>query len=720
MFEKKTYSTTIDNTTFNAHFSNIAGKANGSVMVEADGTLVLVTATMSPNESDKDYFPLSVEYEEKFYAAGVILGSSYLRREGRPSKTATINARIIDRTIRPLFPKGFKREVQVVVTVLSLGNQSPETLGILGASLALGISDIPFNGPVSCALLNHTNNQWSVFTERKKLSDADNKLIVCGGSSGIVMIEMEGNQKKESDILDGCLKANDIIEKFQEFQHSILKENNITKIPWTKPTLSQEAESYFEKEIQPNLHSAIFSKKEDLTDLRNKWKKHLEGEMFSDGDRALADDYYDDQIDAIVHTEAIENKRRQDGRTLDEIRPLFAQAGGFSEHIHGTGLFYRGDTHVFTALTLAGPGEAISVSEIESPDRSDYFMHHYNFPPFSTGEAGKMGGPKRREIGHGVLAEKALRYVIPNQTTFPYTIRLVSECLSSSGSTSMASVCASTLALMDGGVPIKTPVAGIAIGLMTKGGKYAILTDIQGFEDHYGDMDFKIAGTKNGITAMQLDVKIGGVQTNMLSEIFEKGKIAREHILQTITKEIETPRNKISQHAPLIQTIQISTDKIGLVIGSGGKTIRDIKESSGASDIDIQDDGTVNISGTKDAVADAVNKIEMLTKEVEVGEELDVVIRGIKDFGAFAEITPEQDGLIHISEFSPQRIDTVESVVSVGDTVPVVVKEVDGDRIRLSIKDRDPDFFASSLKTQNHIEHKNDRKQIKRVRRQKQ
>ena len=387
------------------------------------------------------------------------------------------------------------------------------------------------------------------------------------------------------------------------------------------------------------------------------------------------------------------------GRGADEVRPLYAQAGSVSKRLHGSGIFYRGGTHVFTALTLGSPGDALSLNTIEDPETDERFMHHYNFPPYSTGEVGRIGSPKRREIGHGALAEKALRNVLPSKDDFPYTMRLVSECFASNGSTSMGSVCASTLALMDGGVPITAPVAGIAVGLMQKGDAYVLLTDIQGPEDHHGSMDFKVAGTKNGITAIQMDVKIEGITLAILSEALEKGRVARLHILEIITQEMSEPRASLSPYAPHIDTLTIDPDTIGMVIGTGGKTIKQLRIDTGVDSIDIEDDGTVSVSGDKEAVALAVQKIHDMTRSFEVGDTVDATIKNITDFGAFAELSPSHDGMIHVSEFSPQRIDTVDSVVSPGDVVPVVVKEVRPDgRIALSVKDRDPSFFDSILK----------------------
>ena len=485
----------------------------------------------------------------------------------------------------------------------------------------------------------------------------------------------------------------------KKFQQEVIAEIGREKIEISTPEISAEAKKIFDETIFPKVKEAVFSSEISLDAVQKEWGKLLEEKEVAD-DRKVTDRYFEDMVDALVHREAVENKRRVDGRGMDEVRSLYAQAGGLSSRLHGTGIFYRGGTHVFTALTLGSPGDALALNTIEDPEADERFMHHYNFPPYSTGEVGRIGSPKRREIGHGALAEKALRNVLPPQDNFPYTMRLVSECFASNGSTSMGSVCASTLALMDGGVPIIAPVAGIAVGLMQQGDKHILLTDIQGLEDHHGAMDFKVAGTQNGITAIQMDVKVEGITLAVLGEALEKGKAARLHILETITQELSKPRASLSPYAPHIETMMIDPDSIGTVIGTGGKTIKQLRADTGVDSIDIEDDGVVSVSGSKEAVVSAMEKIHDMTRSFEVGDTFDdAVIKKITDFGAFAELSPNKDGMIHVSEFSPQRIDTVGSVVSVGDVVPVVVKEVRPDgRVALSVKDRDPSFFDEVLK----------------------
>ncbi|MFP4022548.1 MAG: polyribonucleotide nucleotidyltransferase, partial [Candidatus Paceibacterota bacterium] len=430
--------------------------------------------------------------------------------------------------------------------------------------------------------------------------------------------------------------------------------------------------------------------------LKKEWK-NLASEELPEEDSSEISDYFEEKLNLLIHKEAVSNKKRPDGRSVDELRPLYAQAGGVSGVLHGSGIFYRGGTHVLSVLTLGGPNDALLVVQIESQDVQKRFMHHYNFPPFSVGETGRIGGFNRRMIGHGSLAEKALKAVIPPKEEFPYTIRLVSEALSSNGSTSMASICGSTLALMDGGVPIKAPVAGIAMGLMVEENDHVVLTDIQGPEDHYGDMDFKLAGTRNGITALQMDTKLSGIPMEIIEKAVSKSKEVLEKILDTIEEEIQEPRQSISPHAPEIRTISIQKEQIGLVIGPGGKTINEIKNVTGA-DIDIEDDGTVYIISSKGGGAEQAKKmIEEMTHEYKKGEVFKGEVVKITEFGAFVKIGPGTEGLVHISEIAPSRIEKVEDVLSVGDEVPIIIKDIDEkERLKLSIKEVDPDFTSNN------------------------
>ena len=691
---KKTFSTTVSGVEIKATVNDWAENANGSVLIEAGDTVVFVTAVMGKGETSQNYFPLSVEFEERFYSAGSILGSRFMRREGRPSQEATLNARIIDRTVRPLFPDGFYKDVQIIATIISFGTYNPDVLAIVGASVALGISDIPWNGPVSAVRFTKKDNAWNAFTPFAEGKELPNELLHCGKDDSITMIEMEGKEVDEKEIIETSVMGQKIIEELQTYQKNIISEMGKEKIAFERVGVSADLKSVFEKDILPSLKTALFDAKQSTSNIRDQWDDIVNTHVSDHSERRACSDYMESVIDDIIHTEAIENKKRSDGRGLDEVRSLYAQAGGVSPRLHGSGTFYRGGTHVFTALTLGAPGDALLLNTVENPEKNERFMHHYNFPPYSTGETGRVGTPKRREIGHGALAEKALRQVLPAESEFPYTIRLVSECFSSNGSTSMASTCASTIALMDGGVPIAAPVAGIAIGLMQRDDKYVLLTDIQGPEDHHGDMDFKVAGTTNGINAIQMDVKVEGITQEILTEALQKGKDARMIVLKTITDVIRNPRESLSEFAPHIKSLKINPSSIGMVIGSGGKTIKNIRSETGVDDIEIDDDGTVTISGSAEGVNKAYDTIYNITKELKVGDELNVKIRTITEFGAFAEISPGKDGLIHISEISPKRVKKVEDLLSVDDIVPVVVQEFrDDGKISLSIKSRDPKYF---------------------------
>lgn len=697
--QKKIYSIDIAGKTLTAEFNDIADQTNGSVMLSYGHTTVLCTAVISNRPGNANYMPLTVDYEEKFYASGKILGSRFVRREGKPTDEAVLSGRIIDRTIRPLFDGYIRHDIQVILTVLSIDEDDPDVLGVIAASLALGTSDIPWHGPVSAVRLG-THNGTGEFTINptytyREDNDFTLDLLACGKDGSINMIEVGGKEVSEDVLVKGLEKASEEIEKIQTWQKQIIDEIGKEKKIIPPPEIPAELAALFEAEIRPSFKSAIYigqPGKTHINDVKSQWMT-LVSEKLTEVDQVQADEFFENQIDTLLHTEALEHNERPDGRSFDEVRPLFAKAGGISPILHGSGLFYRGGTHVLSALTLGGPGEAQVVDNMEVQESKKRFMHHYNFPPFSVGETGRVGGLNRRAIGHGALAEKALSAVIPLQENFPYTIRLVSECMASNGSTSMGSVCAGTLALMDGGVPITRPVAGIASGLMmNEKGEYKVLTDIQGPEDHHGDMDFKVAGTREGVTAVQMDVKVGGIPIPILKEAFDAAKKARFQILDVIEAEISAPRADLSPRAPRIATIKINPEKIGMVIGSGGKTINAIKDRTGA-EIDIEDDGTVYVSGNKEGVAQAVAEIESMTHEYKVGEKFMGTVIKIAEFGAFVKISEHAEGLVHISEISPERIAHVESVLQVGESVPVIIKGIDErDRIKLSIKDADPNF----------------------------
>ncbi len=652
---------------------------------------------MDHKTGDAPFFPLVVDYEEKFYAAGQILGSRFMRREGKPSDEAVLSARIVDRTIRPLFDHRIRNSVQVVLTVLSIDEDDPDVLAVLATSLALATSDIPWGGPVSAVRIGQMEGSDDLVVNPTYHDRTGGKLtfdsLVCGKDNLINMIEIGSREISNETAVASLTKASQVIGELQAFQEKIIaeigKEKRTLKLPEPNETLI----ALFEKEIAPKLKDAVMSGpgKQKTGELKEEWFS-LIIESDEEISKSVADDYFANQVDELLHREAIENDRRADGRKLNEVRELYAQAGGVSPMIHGTGIFYRGETHVLSALTLGGPGDAQLIDEIEQQDTKKHFMHHYNFPPFSVGETGRIGGFNRRQIGHGALAEKAIIPVLPSQNDFPYTIRIVSEALSSNGSTSMASVCGSTLALMDAGVPITRPVAGIAMGAMSDGTTTKILTDIQGPEDHHGDMDFKVAGTREGITAVQMDVKVKGFPIAVLEEAFQDAEKARLHILDVIEAEIMTPRAELNPNAPAIITLTIKPEQIGGVIGSGGKTINAIKDETGV-EIEIEDSGQIYITGNKEGAEQAQAKIKALTKEYKPGEKTTGVVVKIVDFGAFVKLDEFNEGLVHISEIAPFRIEKVEDILKVGDEIPVSVKEInDRGQLRLSLKDADPNY----------------------------
>ena len=685
--EEKKYSIDIDGTTIDVLFSDLAINANGSVIVSVGKSKVLVTACMSNSDSNLPYFPLTVDFEERFYSVGLILGSRFMRREGRPSLNATLTSRMTDRTIRPFFPNDFKRETHVVVTCLSLGEFDTDFLSILGASIVLSVSDIPFDGPVSPASIVLENDSFTY----QEMKEDTTKFMVCGTENGITMIEQEG-MIDETQFASAIEKSQEIIQKLQKFQKEIIADQAKKKISVAQTEIKEDIKNLFKKEIEDKLANTIGTDK-SVYDVKEEWENLIK-EKLDDASLEQAKDYFEKEAETLIHKNAVLNNIRVDGRSLDQVRVLKAKAGGFSQNIHGTGIFYRGETHVFSALTLGGPGDALLLNTPESPEKEQSFMHHYNFPPFAAGEPGRITGPNRRMLGHGALAEKAISKVLPNKESFPYTIRIVSDCLSSNGSTSMASVCASSLSLMDGGVPIKEHVAGIAMGVMMYENKYVILTDIQGPEDHYGGMDLKVAGTKSKITAMQMDTKFKSVPCDVINEAVQKAKSARLKIIETLDAEISEPRTEVSKKAPHIVKMKINPDLIGKVIGSGGENIKKTQEISGVDDINIKDDGFVFISGTSEQTMIAKKMIDEITREFTEGETFEGTVTSVKDFGAFVRFFGEKEGLVHISELSPNRVDNIEKIIKTGDKIPVVIKAVNKDgKISLSVKDRDPKFF---------------------------
>jgi polyribonucleotide nucleotidyltransferase len=700
--EVKVFETKFGGKELKVEISNLANQANGSALVRYGETAVFATAVMSEaGREGLDYFPLTVDYEERFYAAGMILGSRFIRREGRPSDEAVLTSRLIDRTIRPLFNKKTRNEVQVTVLALSVdAKNDPDIPAILAASLALGISDIPWAGPVGAVRIGYQDDKKEfiinpTYEEREKCS-LDN--VVCGVNGKINMIETAAKEVGEDIVLRSFEKAQEEIKKIEDFQKEIIAKMGKEKRRLETKEISPETERLFKDKISGNLENIIYSQG-DLGALKREWLEIAKEELDEKFSVSEAEDLFEEKVNELIHKNIIAppegEEKRPDGRKIDQLRSIYASVG-FLPILHGSAVFYRGGTHILSVVTLGGPEDVQLIQGMEV-QTTKHFMHHYNFPPFSSGETGRMGSPGRREIGHGALAEKALLAVIPPKEEFPYTIRVVSESMASNGSTSQGSICAATLALMDAGVPIKNPVAGIAIGLMMDesardgNNKYKLLTDIQGPEDHHGDMDFKCAGTKEGVTAIQMDVKVEGITLEILKEALERAKKARMEILDIILKIIPKPRPELSQYAPRIIKIKINPDKIREVIGPGGKIINSIINKTGAQ-IDIEQDGTIFITAkSRQGGEEAKKIIEDLTHEFEAGEIVTGPVSRLFDFGAMVELGHGQDGLIHISEIAPYRVNKVSDILKVGDVVTAKVIEIDEKgRINLSLKRLDP------------------------------
>jgi len=676
---------------------NLAEQANGSVLVHYGDTMILATAVMSKEDRENlGFFPLTVEYREKYYAAGKIKGSRYIKREGRPSDEAVCNSRLIDRTIRPRFPESLLREVQVITTVLSWDAENdPDVIGLIAASLALLISDIPWQGPVGAVRVCRKDGKFILNPTYEERENTDLDLVLTAvlkdGEFLINMIEGGFGEVEEKTVLEAVSFAGKQLKEIIDFQEKIRGKKGKEKIVLEPPVEETDLEGEIKEFLGDRLEKAFFQKdKKQRTEETDKLIKELcsfiEEKYPQQEKTKYAQDFVDREINRLLHENILKYNKRPDGRKLDEVRKLYCEAG-LLPRTHGSGLFCRGKTKALSILTLGSPSDQQLVEGMEIVGKKR-FMHHYNFPPYSVGEVRPLRGPGRREIGHGMLAEKALLSLIPGFDEFPYTIRVVSEMLSSNGSTSMASISSSSLALMDAGVPIKSPAAGIAIGLIQdeKTKEYKVLTDIQGPEDHYGDMDFKVAGTKKGITAIQMDVKIAGITREIIEEALSRAKKARAKILDSIEKVLSEPRSQLSPYAPRILIIQIKPDKIREVIGPGGKVINEIIEKTGAA-IDIEDSGLIYVTSEKEEAAKkAVEWIKNITREVEVGETFQGKVVRILDFGAFVEILPGQDGLIHISKLSSRRVEKVEDVVKVGDIVSVKVISVDEQgRINLSL-----------------------------------
>jgi len=672
-----------------------AQQAGGAVTVRMGDTMLFCSATMGSPREGLDFFPLSVDYEEKMYAGGRVPGG-FFRREGRPSEGAILTSRVIDRTLRPLFPKNMRNDVQVILMSLSHDKEHHvDMLGIIAASTAIMISDIPWGGPVGGARVGLIDGELVVNPTYTEMEKSTLDLRVSGTADAINMVECNSLEVDEDTMLDALFLAHDSIQDIIALQNKMREEIGKEKREAVVDNLDDSLLAEVTAKIEDQVREAVtaHTDRRDRSTALDPIKDALMEEYTAKNDTIEnADEKYNmkhvgkaysDVLKKVVRGRIVNDKVRPDGRDFTSIRPLFADTN-LVPRVHGSGMFMRGETQVLTILTLGTPGDSQFMDGL-SPEDDKRYIHHYNFPPYSTGETYPMRGPKRREIGHGALAEKALISVIPEEKDFPYVLRLVSECMSSNGSTSMASVCASTLALMDAGVPIKNPVGGIAMGLIKEGDKVAVLTDIQGLEDHLGDMDFKVAGTVNGITALQMDIKIAGVTRDVMRQALAQARDARFEILDVITGAISQPRESLSEHAPRMEAFKIAVDKIGAVIGPGGKNVRALQEEFEVK-VEIQEDGLVYVSGeTGSKVLRAIEKIRGMIEEPEVGQIYTGKVTRIENYGAFVEFLPGKDCMVHISQLADYRVKSVEEEVSIGDEIMIMVINVDpGGRVRLS------------------------------------
>ncbi|WP_338653018.1 polyribonucleotide nucleotidyltransferase [Lysinibacillus sp. Y5S-8] len=690
MNEKKVYSYEWAGRPLVIEVGQLAKQANGAALVRYGDTSVLATATMSKSPKPLDFFPLTVNYEERLYAAGKIPGG-FIKREGRPSEKAILASRLIDRPIRPMFPDGFRNEVQVISMVMSNDPDcTSEMAAMVGSSLALAISDIPFDGPIAGVQVGYIDGEFIVNPTVEQSNHSTIHLSVAGNKDAINMVEAGALEVPEEIMLEAIMFGHEEIKKIIAFQEQIVAEVGKEKLPVTLFEIDEAIQADIKAACETDMHDAIqtaekHARDEAIQAVKDRVIASYEEQEADDETMKQVYNILDKMVKEEVRRQITEDKIRPDGRKLDEIRPLSSETG-LLQRTHGSGLFTRGQTQALSICTLGALGD-VQIIDGLGVEESKRFMHHYNFPQFSVGETGPIRGPGRREIGHGALGERALEAVIPDESAFPYTIRCVSEVLESNGSTSQASICASTLAMMDAGVPLKAPVAGIAMGLIKKGEHYSILTDIQGMEDHLGDMDFKVAGTAKGVTALQMDIKIDGLSRNILEEALTQAKVGRMHILESMLATLAEPREKLSEFAPKIVIVKINPDKIRDVIGPGGKQINKIIEETGVK-IDTEQDGTIYISSANEEMnARAKQIIEDIVREAKVGEYYLSTVKRIEKFGAFCEIFPGKDGLLHISEIQEERTKQVEDVLKLGDQLLVKVIEIDKQgRVNLSRK----------------------------------
>lgn len=668
----------------------LAKQANGAVLVRYGDTAVLSTSTASKEPKNLDFFPLTVNYEERLYAVGKIPGG-FIKREGRPSEKAILASRLIDRPIRPLFADGFRNDVQVISIVMSVDQDcSSEMAAMFGSSLALSVSDIPFEGPIAGVVVGRVNGEFIINPNVEQTELSDIHLTVAGTKDAINMVEAGANEVPEEIMLEAIMFGHNEIKRLIEFQEQIVAEIGKPKSEVVLYTLDAELEAEIRELCEAEMIEAIqvqekHAREAAIKEVKNKVIQKYEEQEAEADDMKQVKQILDKMVKGEVRRLITQEKVRPDGRKPDEIRPLSSQIG-LLPRTHGSGLFTRGQTQALSVCTLGAMGD-VQILDGLGLEEEKRFMHHYNFPLFSVGETGPIRGPGRREIGHGALGERALEPSIPSEKEFPYTIRLVSEVLESNGSTSQASICASTLAMMDAGVPIKSPVAGIAMGLVKSGEHYTVLTDIQGMEDHLGDMDFKVAGTANGVTALQMDIKIDGLSREILEEALLQAKVGRMQILDSMLQTIAEPKSQLSQYAPKILMMAINPDKIRDVIGPSGKQINKIIEETGVK-IDIEQDGTVFISSVNEEMNQKAKKIiEDIVREVEVGQLYLGKVKRVEKFGAFVEIFQGKDGLVHISEIAEERVGKVEDVLKIGDEILVKVTEIDKQgRVNLSRK----------------------------------
>jgi polyribonucleotide nucleotidyltransferase len=693
VFDEHTFSTTLGDQEITFSTGKIARLAGGAVIAKSGETVLLATATMSDPREGISFFPLTVNFEERLYAAGRIPGS-FFRREGRPSEKAILTSRLIDRPLRPLFPKDMRNDVQIILTPLSQGEEEhADILGVIAASAALMISDIPFDGPVAAVRIGYVDGELIANPTISQMEESTLDLRVAGGEDAIIMVEAGADEVDEALMIDAIELAHesfqDAIQMQKEMREAIGKSKRDDYPRFGTPdAVVEKVEAIATDRLRDLLRETQLKEDRDaaLSQAEEDVKAELAEEAEANGwDEGDIHDAFESAVKKVVRERILSDDVRPDGRDQRTIRALDAEVG-LMPRPHGTGLFTRGETQVLSLATLGMPGEEQTLDDL-FPEETKRYIHHYNFPPFSTGETWFLRGPRRREIGHGALAERALEPVLPTQEEFPYTIRVVSEVMSSNGSTSMASVCGSTLSLMDAGVPIKSPVGGIAMGLVSDGERYRVLTDIQGMEDHLGDMDFKVTGTRQGVTALQMDIKIKGVTRAILTEALEQAKEARLQILDVIEGTIPEPREELSTYAPKMLTIKIDPEMIGLIIGPGGKHIRATQEEYDVQ-IDVEEDGTVFVAAESGSGAqEAIEYIRTITTPPEEGKIYTGRVVRITDFGAFVEILPGTDGLVHISQLSDEHVRSVEDVVNVGDEVLVMVTNVGRDnKIRLSRK----------------------------------